>query len=251
MKLRERVLWSVVAVLGIILFLYCIPATPSVCEPPDKDGKEHCTPYRIPAFLFIESTKTLNDYGAAITAMATVAIAWFTIQLSRSTRAQAILTRDAIELGTKEYVATHRPKVAIRLITISAIVPNEFLTVKLHIFNVGDSSAFIEAYNASIITRQGGETLYGLPAYKNKSTQVDGIEIKSGGYYKIEVLSDSAINREGVVDVSSYTRVLCVYGHIRYRDSNRVIRRAGFLRRYDHANRRFITVSDPDYEYAD
>ena len=58
----------------------------------------------------------LQAYNAAITALATVAIGVFTYFLVRVTNRQARLTRKAIELGTKEFVATHRPKIRIRYI---------------------------------------------------------------------------------------------------------------------------------------
>src|SRR5437867_3113092 len=57
-----------------------------------------------------------DENNGLITALATVVVATFTIVLAHSTRRQASLTRDAIELGTREFLATHRPKIRVRYI---------------------------------------------------------------------------------------------------------------------------------------
>jgi hypothetical protein len=85
MSLRHRVLWGSVFVFYVWLFLYSIPVTAKICEQSATNDEQHCATYRVPSFLFIEATKIANDYGAAITALATIAIAAFTWTLKRST----------------------------------------------------------------------------------------------------------------------------------------------------------------------
>lgn len=56
----------------------------------------------------------LQTYNGAITAIATVFIALFTIVLARVSRTQARLTNAALKLARDEFDATHRPHLVIR-----------------------------------------------------------------------------------------------------------------------------------------
>jgi hypothetical protein len=58
-----------------------------ICEQDTKSKTEECTAYKIPPFLFIEISHLLRDNSEAITALATISIALFTLQLKRSTDA--------------------------------------------------------------------------------------------------------------------------------------------------------------------
>jgi hypothetical protein len=56
-----------------------------ICEYNQADEHEECTTYSLVPFLLIQVGKPLNDYGVAITALATVAIGFFTLTLKLST----------------------------------------------------------------------------------------------------------------------------------------------------------------------
>ena len=64
--------------------------------------------------FFVCEGAFIDENNGTLTALATIAIAAFTLTLWRATTEQGRLTRDAIELGTKEFVATHRPKLRLR-----------------------------------------------------------------------------------------------------------------------------------------
>src|SRR5450759_789485 len=85
-----------------------------ICEYDQATKNEYCTTYSFLPFLLIQVFKTLNDLGAAITALATVIIAVFTGTLWFSTNKQARITTDALNLATKEFNATHRPRLCVR-----------------------------------------------------------------------------------------------------------------------------------------
>lgn len=85
LRLRHKILWVSVFAFYVWLFLYSIPVVTEICHQGDSHVKNECAAYRIPAFIFIETSKTFNDYGAAISAIATVFIAFFTFTLKRST----------------------------------------------------------------------------------------------------------------------------------------------------------------------
>ena len=56
-----------------------------ICEYNQATEHEECTTYSLVPFLLIQVGKTLNNYGVAITALATVAIGFFTLTLKLST----------------------------------------------------------------------------------------------------------------------------------------------------------------------
>ena len=56
------------------------------------------------------------EYRDAVTAVATVFIALFTLTLWLSTKKMMAATKAAVDLASKEFIATHRPKVIVRFI---------------------------------------------------------------------------------------------------------------------------------------
>src|SRR5207302_628079 len=71
-------------------------------------------------------------------------IAAFTFTLWIATNKQARLTHDVIELGNKEFIATHRPKIRLRRIRpIIPLKPNEPAEALIEAANIGDTKATI------------------------------------------------------------------------------------------------------------
>jgi hypothetical protein len=56
-----------------------------ICEYNNATYQKDCTSYEFAPFISIKAFKALNDYGAAITALAAVAIGVFTLTLKLST----------------------------------------------------------------------------------------------------------------------------------------------------------------------
>ena len=82
MSRRERLFWLCAGAALIVLFLSLVPGHYEICEIAEKTKEEHCTTYRVLPFLVIKIGKVLDALGAAITALATIAIAWFTLSLA-------------------------------------------------------------------------------------------------------------------------------------------------------------------------
>ena len=85
MKRREKIFWLVLGAAYVVGLIALIPAHGEICKEGTKAGEEACTSYRLVPFLIIEIGKILDALGVAITALATIAIAWFTWSLRRST----------------------------------------------------------------------------------------------------------------------------------------------------------------------
>jgi hypothetical protein len=108
---------------SFLLFLQLIPTHGQICEG-TKSGSEHCTTYSTLPYLVVKIGRVLDSLGVAITALATIAIAWFTLSLRQSTdklwdagneqrlsteriaERQSADTRDAINAATKSAEAS-------------------------------------------------------------------------------------------------------------------------------------------------
>jgi hypothetical protein len=85
LRRREKIFWLAVGAALFIGFMALIPAHYEICKESAKPGEEACASYRFLPFLLVEVGKILDALGVAITALATIAIAWFTWSLRRST----------------------------------------------------------------------------------------------------------------------------------------------------------------------
>jgi len=82
---RERLFWLCVGVALIVLFISIIPSHYEICEVTEKTKEEHCTTYQVVPFVGIKVAQILDKAGGIITALATIAIAIFTLTLKRAT----------------------------------------------------------------------------------------------------------------------------------------------------------------------
>ncbi len=85
MRRREKIFWLIAGFVLILGVISLIPAHYEVCKEGAKASEESCPFYRLVPFLVIEVGKILDALSVAITALATIAIAWFTLSLRRST----------------------------------------------------------------------------------------------------------------------------------------------------------------------
>jgi acetolactate synthase regulatory subunit len=82
---REKIFWLIAGFALILGVISLIPAHYEICKEGAKIGEEACTSYNLVPFLIIQISKVLDALSVAITALATIAIAWFTLSLRRST----------------------------------------------------------------------------------------------------------------------------------------------------------------------
>lgn len=189
--------------------------------------------------------------ATVVTACATAAIAWFTIRLAQATTIQAALTRAAVDLGNKEFIATHRPRLRFRRAFNVRLVHGQRAQASLEIANVGDTDATIIAVGIDIFFRIHD------PARPDHFSAVPqpwkGMAlVKAGQEMRAEINGGAALTGADLAEIldPEVEGDLCLLGVVNYRDNNGTLRSTAFFRVYSDSGKRFVRASDTD-EYAD
>jgi len=192
----------------------------------------------------------LNDASPTLVALATIAIAYFTFTLWRT-------TKDTLGHLEHEFISNHRPKLIVRSVLIESDLraagePNHHTlrrVIRYHVVNIGATAATIVQSSTTrwfVPTPKAltpGDPLYGsdlsLP-----NTLVSGEEWV--GVCDADRLQESFAYAYHHSELPLY-----FLGHIVYEDDLKVRRRTGFLRRLAPQADGFIREDNLDFEYSD
>jgi hypothetical protein len=216
------------------------------------------------AGMVISVLNFLEQYNGAVTAVATIFIAIFTIVLALVTGRQARLSRESIDLARSEFAANHRPKLRVRNVVLEnplraelrrwyVFEPGQGVQGRLYVGNVGDSGATITNSHCRVFWTK--EPLPMERPYENESgNNFLGNAVLAAGaatlgtFHSVELIQDEAhaigLGRDGWK--------LYVMGWVTYIDANQTSRRTSFCREYmvlENSGRgRLFAVEDLDYE---
>jgi hypothetical protein len=131
LKCREKWFWILFGAALLIGFLALIPFNGEICEKPDNAGYKECTSHNFPVYLAFKTQKFLDALGVAITALATIAIAWFTLTLRRSTDKlwkagdkQLRLLKRSADISERALTELEAPHLSIKIIDNGIAVTN-------------------------------------------------------------------------------------------------------------------------------
>ncbi len=190
----------------------------------------------------------LQTYNGAVTAIATVAIGFFTFSLVRVTNRQAALTRDSINLAREEFISSHRPRIMIYGLNLVSAGDDAAgpLKVSFRYVNSGDSLAKVKEFGAKMIDLFKPTMPTGIEFEVEKMDPP--IEVKSGrhGFRLTSAFDQEQFLFKSFAD--SYSLV-CV-GYIVYSDASGTDRQVGFCRKYDEESHRWLPMNDSEYEYS-
>jgi hypothetical protein len=198
----------------------------------------------------------LEHHNGAVTAIATIFIAIFTIVLACVTRKQARLTKDITNLARAEFLSTHRPKIMVRRFRLSYDdLGGDFVEVHLTVVNKGSTKAQIEQAKGMVYFRSPDSVWpYDFDTYGGQM-QISQKVLPAGGMTDAKITSIESFKhaRGEYPSVSLSVPGVSVYvaGCIGYKDDIGITRTTAFLRQLNHSNHRFSAVGDDDYEYQD
>jgi hypothetical protein len=192
----------------------------------------------------------LEKYNGAVTAVATIFIAAFTIVLAKVTGKQARLSRESIDLARSEFIATHRPRIVLRDVSF---VDGQILYM---LVNTGDTKAtvveswildeFVPTAQAIRPLRSAGHDDLGRITFAGGEVRDLTHAPQMGAYIRIPDMM-----RIAVEDQPPMIGEIYFTGAILYSDDVGNRRRAVFRRRWDRGSKGFIGMNDSDQEYAD
>jgi len=188
-----------------------------------------------------------NLTATIVYALSSFIIAIFTIVLAKVTYRQARLTKEGIELGNKEFVATHRPRIRVQYVVSSALTIGQVPSAEIHALNFGESNAIFQQIGVDIFTRTKNLPNTG----QFNSTPKPWIEIVLPGKdAKMSVHGALPLIKEKIDGILNGNLELCLLGIINYTDGNQIMRSTSFFRIFDPKRGRFIRASQND-EYAE
>jgi len=187
--------------------------------------------------------------STTLTAVATAVIAWFTRTLYNATKQQAQLTREIVELGNKEFIATHRPQLRLRYAVGELPPAGNFATAELHVANVGQSDAVIQQIGVDIFVRRTNVPNSGV---FNAAPQPwsDSSSIPPGKEARMDAKSARPINANERPHIVTGGFQLCLLGIVNYVDRNQIVRSTSFFRIYNPNTKRFLRAAKDD-QYAE
>jgi hypothetical protein len=200
----------------------------------------------------------VDKHNGAVTAVATIFIAVFTIVLAFVTRRQAHLTRELLKISRDEFTSSHPPRIVVRRVSLDrgsiAIDPiSSQWKIQYIIANTGRGAATIFEANATVKKISG--VLPAIPPFDDAGDIPMPFRLAPGE--SIPWIVDLDLNgpiiqsiRMGEAQGDGISDVY-FFGYLQYRDNIGIVRRTAFCRRYIISMQRFTVVPDPDYEYGD
>ena len=156
-----------------------------------------------------------------------------------------------VELAQKQFIATHRPRLRVRYVTItsSTLPVNDKISASIKISNIGESTAIILKIGFDIFTQisplESGiafATVYAEPKL------IRPMELPPGSTIDIPVKSYGILNQSEITFIISKNIPLLAFGQINYSDGVNIIRNTNFIRKYDININRFRKLDDNDLD---
>jgi hypothetical protein len=236
-----------------------VPLEAQVCSQNEQTHQEDCSVHNAAFVVLRQTVEILNYSSPALTALATIAIAAFTLILWLATSRQAKLTREAIELGNREFIATHRPKLILREAVSLITDPLEAkIMVTYTLANVGASDCWITEAHIGIdfMSGQGYPVFMMTPdqAYPNNVPYIG--RFGAGERRQLRFVDPHQVwDYQRRHDWDDTELGLHFVGHVAYIDApgSNVARHIAFRWKYNPNDQRFhrIWPTENEHEYAD
>jgi hypothetical protein len=211
---------------------------------------------RVPLFLLCEGA-FIDENNGTLTALATIAIAAFTLTLWRATTEQGRLTKESIDLGNREFAATHRPRIRVAYIKINQLEAGQHPAGEIWAINIGDGDAEITELGVDIFWRRIDMAGTGMFRATPGLSPFGPLMIAPGQQVNIGIKGGQTLRQEIINGIRGSPNIeerpwlhLCVVGTIHYLDANRTHRLTSFFRIYNPDRLRFMRAPDDD-EYAE
>lgn len=227
-----------------------------ICGPDEYTHAKECAQYNLGSSILLWIVGIIDGHNGLVTAVATVFVAGFTWTLWRTSAEQSRLTRASINLGTREFISTHRPKIIVRAFEMGdkELPVDTSILVLFVAQNIGESTAHIQQIRSRVLIH---DARYQIPTNLTlRPTIVDGqmiaydIPLKGGEKELFSVDDGTAPRNNESMEVYGETKNLYCIGVILYSDDNGTERETGFCRKWNFRADGWETIGNSEYEYA-
>lgn len=268
----------------ILIFSWKSGVYGDICEYNNAAHQKNCTPYEFAPFISIKIFNALNDYGAAITALATVAIACFTFTLWCSTKRLSEDSAKQIRVAVRSARAAEKAADAAKLNAQAVIdaeraqifidIGEDDVTMAIHDASLGPRSdprlpldeQIQQLFSISYSLKNYGKTPAAiqemghrvaiqpeLPSIRRDSERVIDMpdQILAGGSKTkppLRILDTPPLTADLARAIIDKNNRFLFFGYVVYEDIFRVERTIEFIWHYDAAGRRFRMLSHTETE---
>jgi hypothetical protein len=176
----------------------------------------------------------------------TLVLSIFTAVLAVATIGLGILSYFQIRLARTEFIASHRPLLAIRFVEIS-LDESDKVGVEFGVINAGTSDAIVTG--SSVVADFLPDTEWPNPHDYPVNNVISPRRFSVGATDRYTVKTDHFVS---LVDVyAEGLQTLRLYGYIVYTDQLKRPRTTFFCRLYDRRGDRFVAPDNSDYDRTD
>lgn len=214
--------------------------------------------------LLVFKPSIFHIYVPFFTLAFTGVLAVGTLYVAAQTRQATTLTKESLDLARQEFIATHRPKLRVRNVTIRSVLPEkpidpyrpfkkgDIVRGELYVVNVGDTPATVGESHCIVTWRQGllpMERPYEADTANNflRTPILRSGESIEGRFHSSEMMADDVED----YCMSNYKKHLWVMGWIEYTDDLGSKRRCVFCREWHGESQNFVPVGNIDYEHEE
>jgi hypothetical protein len=224
-------------------FIIKITPTPKTSEETEGNGAK--TDNKSPSDLWLV---VFTGLLVLVGAMQLAVFGWQGWQLKRTVSA----TKKAVDLGNKEFIATHRPKIRIKHVwLLNEFGSSEPIRIEVDCVNVGTSDARFIDYGCDFLLVRKGASFPAKHDYAHRR-QINTV-LKSGitGPFPDLVLP---VTQEAELAVRNALADFYCVGYLHYMDGANNVRTTAFCRKLivnEWRSGHFVLFENPDYEYQD
>jgi hypothetical protein len=263
LKRSRATLATMLFVLGFAILISALTSSPSFQDCYATTNKDEAKREQQSTVLIIVygpwhvlrcEAVSLNENNGAVTAVATLGIAAFTLILWLATNRQALLTAQIIALTREEFLASHRPLLIVHSIRIlesdhSKRPDDQPLRVQFGVINAGTSAGTVTGSAVYLHVLYRIDRPYLLELVPNNIIPPRRFDVGAADN-RVEV----AFDRDGYgTFVNNPDKTPYLSGYIVYEDGRGHARTTFFCRQFErfpesNIDGRFVPVDDPDCE---
>lgn len=249
-------------ILTVLIGMFAMTCHQQAAAEKHQDGTQKDAPYSVTVNNYDHSHHEYQNkpdvarwWPEGITAIAVILNLFAIAYQARQSRRAVDAALESVKATEKNMILQFRPKVIIRGGHVVDADRLEEATMEFAITNIGASAATVlETELVAKLVKYPSPTV----SLFEQSFPISQLKLEPGkGHlhtFTLDKETTAAIQQmdfDHRNEAGKSKKTILFAGTLRYRDELGILRRTGIFREYCAAKRRFVSLNDPDYEYAD